>query len=195
MRLIWDDADSRLINYYKDRNVYRAEFNRPWIAERSFEFKKVDKTEKQENFTVEMEHKLYPVDGVPDYCNKFPAWPYIDSFSGFLLPPGMLVNTYFFCRFKSESESYVLGQYLEKAGTYKLNIKAVTGPVNGKFLLTANDQEKTVDLYSDSYIYKDIPLELNFLRGMNYIRLRPLDVRDKGSYFIIDKLEFELLEK
>lgn len=184
------EANQRLINYYKDRDVYQAEFNRPWIKEKSFEFKKVQKVSEQENFTIEMEHKLYPVDGIPDYCNKFPAWPYIDFYSGFLLPPEMLDEVYFFCRFKSLDQHYEFGQNVKKAGKYKVEIKTVSGPLSRRFLLTVGNQKKIINFYSKDYTYKNIPIELDFTKGFNYFKLQPLDIREGGNYFIIDKLEF-----
>jgi hypothetical protein len=78
---------------------------------------------------------------------------------------------------------------------YKVDIKAVTGPLSGEFVLTVNDQKKTVNLYSQDYRNRNITVELDFSEGLNYIRLQPLDIRAEESYFIIDKLEFTLLKK
>jgi hypothetical protein len=190
-----DSSNTALINYYKDRKVYKAIFKDEWYEKMPFKLHEVKEVSRSEKTVVEMENKSYPIDGVPDYCNKFPAWPSIDIYSGFELPIDTLKNTYFFCRFKSKEQFYTFGQYAEKEGTYKVNIKAAYGPVCGKFLLTIGSQEKIIDFYYHEYSYKELTIELYLKKGLNFIKLQPLNISKEGSYFILDKLEFELEKK
>lgn len=185
-----DSSNNRLADYYGDRDAYKAFFDK-----NKFSLKKASKLERNRKVIVEMEHKSYPVDGIPDYCNKYPFSNHIDLYSGFFLPPEVFNSTYFFCRFKTSDQFYEFGQSFKKSGHYKVDIKAVSGPLSGEFVLTVNDQKKTVNLYSQDYLNRNITVELDFSEGFNYIRLQPLDIRAEGSYFIIDKLEFTLLEK
>jgi len=187
-----DSSNANLINYYKDRKVYRAVFNKEWFEKMPFELHEIKIPEPSKKIVVEMENKSYPVEGVPDYCNTFPFWPHADPYSGFFLPQEMLTNTYFFCRFRSKDQFYTLGQYFKEAGNYKMTIKAVNGPVDGKFSIITGNQKRTVDFHSDRYHYKDIEIHFNFTEGLNYIKFIPIDIKKDGSYFIIDKLEFEL---
>jgi len=190
-----DSSNAALIDYYEDRKVYKAFFKDEWYEKMPFKLREVTKVFRSDKVIVEMENKSYPVDGVPDYCNKFPAWPSIDMYSGFKLPNDMLQNTYFFCRFRSKDQFYTFGQYVKNKGKYKVIIKAAYGPVGGKFQLTVGNQEKIIDLFSREYSNKDLTIELYLEKGMNFIKLQPLDIRKEGSYFILDKLEFELEEK
>lgn len=190
-----DDSNAALVDYYEDRKIYKANFKDEWYEDMPFELHEVKKVFQSEKITVEMEHKSYPVDGVPDYCNKFPAWPYIDMYSGFELPDDMMKDTYFFCRFRSEDQFYTFGQYIKNKGKYKVTVKAACGPVGGKFLLTVGEQERTVDLFAQEFSNKDITLEFYLKKGINFIKMQPLDILKNGSYFILDKLEFELEEK
>ena len=190
-----DSYNAVLADYYKNRKIYKVVFREEWYEDMPFEFQEVKELPVPEKMTVEMEHKSYPVEGIPDYCNKFPAWPNIDSYSGFELPQDMTDNTYFFCRFISEDQFYTFGQYVNKAGKYKITIKAVFGPVGTRFKLTSRNQEKILNFYLDEYDYKDLEIKLDFEKGLNFIKLQPLDIRKNGGYFIIDKLEFEPEEK
>jgi len=189
------DTNSQLISYYKNRKVYKAIFNPNPYSKMPPKLNEIKYHPPVNKITLEMENKSYPVEGIPDYCNKFPAWPYIDSYSGFLLPEKMLGNTYFFCRFISKDQFYTFGQYFEKTGTYKVTIKAAYGPVCRRFLLTVGNQKKIINFYYHEFSDKDLTIGLYLKKGINFIKLQPLDIRKEGSYFILDKLEFELEEK
>lgn len=183
--------NGRLMDYYPDRKFYRAFFNKQWFQTDDPEITPLERKDLHAGLHIEMESKKYPIDGIPDYCNKFPAWPYIDKYSGFTLDPSLTAGKqYYFCRFLNEGEFYSFGQYVPEEGTYTVNINALKTPYSGKFTITAGDSSETFDLFSSSVIYSTVNFDIFLKKGFNVITIRPDGPdRKRYRYFIIDSID------
>ena len=182
-------SNQSLMDYYKGKKFYWVAFNKdldvvPNIIE-------IKRDPSLKSVTTEMEHKSFPLDGAPDYCNKFPQYPeFVDQYSGFTLPDDMISGrVFFFCRFTESNQFYTFGQYFEKSGTYKVKITFAATPESGKFDLESGKFIKKLDFYSDKPHLENVEFEVFFEEGMNFIKLTP-DFEGKELYFIIDKFEF-----
>jgi hypothetical protein len=187
----------RLMNYYPDRKYYRALFNKQWFEHQPPEIVPLKKEDFPDIIHLEMENKKYPVDGIPDYCNKFPSWPYIDKYSGFNIDLSFTEGkAYYFCRFKDKTEFFTFGQYFENEGLYNVSINVLKTRQSSKFSFSSGPSSITIDLFNESDIYQTVEISMPFRKGMNFITIKPVDdPADSYSFFIIDSLDFKKVEK
>lgn len=184
-------ANQNLMDYYKGKRFYVAVFNlnedgkKPEIIE-------VKRDESVVAVTAEIDRKSYPIDGTPDYCNKFPQYPdFVNKYSGFTLPEDMLFNrVFFFCRFTESGQFYTFGQNFEKEGNYKVRITFAATPESGKFYVENGKSNKKVDFYSQNPQLKVSEFVMFFEKGMNFIKIVPDLEGKENTYFVIDKFEF-----
>ena len=182
-------SNQNLINYYKGKKFYWVVFNKDFdVLPNIIEIKRDPAITV---VTAEMEYKSYPLDGIPDYCNKFPQYPeFVDQYSGFTLPDEMVFGRiFFFCRFTESSQFYTFGEYFENSGNYKVKITFAATPESGKFDLEIGNFNKKLDFSSQTPHLESVEFEASFEKGMNFIKMIP-DFEGKGRYFIIDKFEF-----
>ena len=182
-------SNQNLMDYYKNKKFYSVTFN---INENRLpEINEITREPQITEITAEAEHKSYPLDGIPDYCNRFPQYPdFVNKYSGFTLPEELISGRiFFFCRFTESTQFYTFGQYFEKSGNYRVRITFAATPESGKFDLEIGTFTKKLDFFSDKPHLENVEFEVYFQKGMNFIRLIP-DFEGKGRYFIIDKFEF-----
>ncbi|HPS29560.1 MAG TPA: hypothetical protein PLZ43_04850, partial [bacterium] len=166
----------RLMNYYPDKKYYRAFFNEQRLENQPPEIVPLNKEDFPDIIHLKMENKKYPVDGIPDYCNKFPAWPYIDKYSGFNIESSFTDGkTYYFCRFKNKTEFFTFGQYFENEGLYSVMINVLKTPQSAKFSFSSGSSKKVVDFFNEFDIYQTVEISMPFKKGMNFITIRPVD--------------------
>lgn len=182
----------RLMNYYPDRSYYLANFNKEWFEEKLPEIIEIKKEDLPDIINVELEDKEWPLSGRPDYCNAYPAWEYIDHYSGFKLEPEQTIGKkYFFCRFINNDEHYSFGQHFETPGTYKVRITYAATPVGKKFRFSNGIESETVNFFNKTNEIKEIEFEMPFKKGLNILKIQPLNIPENSNgYFIIDKVEF-----
>ncbi len=187
-------SNQNLMDYYKGKKFYTALFSAG--AEKKPEIFEIHRDPSVSWVTAEAEYKNNPVDGAPDYCNKFPQYPdFVNKYSGFTLPEDMISGrVFFFCRFTEKSQFYTFGQNFEKEGNYKVRITFAATPESGKFYFETDKFSKKIDFYSQDSHLDSVEFDAFFKKGMNFIKLSP-DFNDKQQYFIIDKFEFFPSEK
>ncbi|MBR6422613.1 hypothetical protein IKS86_07880 [bacterium] len=187
-------SNQNLMDYYKGRKFYTAFFSAG--GEKKPEIFEIHRDPSVSWVTAEAEYKNNPVDGAPDYCNKFPQYPdFINKSSGFTLPEDMISKrVFFFCRFTEETQFYTFGQNFEKEGIYKVRITFAATPESGKFYFESGNFSKKIDFYSQESLLDSVEFDVFFKKGMNFIKLSP-DLNGRQHYFIIDKFEFFPSEK
>ena len=188
------ESNQKLMDYYKGRRFFWANFHREGDILHSKEPLELDLFEIFRDpaitkITVELEHKSYPIDGKPDYCNRYlQMGPIVNNYAGFSLPPefndGRL---YFFCRFTGTDQFYTFGQNFTTAGRFLTKVTFAAHPVGGKFEFRHNGSTHPIDFHSEHAEYKTVEFVEDIERGMNLFTLVP---KAAGSYFIIDKIEF-----
>lgn len=183
-------SNQNLMDYYKGKKFYIAvfqlnEYKKPEIIE-------IGRDESVSEITAEADKKSYPLDGTPDYCNKFPQFPdFTNKYSGFTLPKEMVSDTvFFFCRFTGADQFYTFGQYFEKEGNYRVRITFAATPESGKFYVESGKNSEKVDFYAQNAQLKTSEFRMFFEKGMNFIKLVPDLEGRENVYFIIDKFEF-----
>ena len=183
-------SNQNLMDYYKGKRFYVAFFSAD--EDKKPEIVEVNRDQSISWLTAEAEHKSYPVDGAPDYCNKFPQYPdFVNKYSGFTLPEDMLAGrVFFFCRFTNADQFYTFGQNFEKEGSYKVRITFAAAPESGKFYFENGNSREKVDFYSQDQRLETVEFDMTFKKGMNYIRIAPDFEGMEKVYFIIDKFEF-----
>ena len=183
-------ANQNLMDYYKGKKFYVAFFSAD--EDKKPEIVEINRDPSISWLTAEAEHKSYPLDGAPDYCNKFPQYPdFVNKYSGFSLPEDMLAGrVFFFCRFTKSDQFYTFGQYFEKEGNYKVRITFAAAPESGKFYVESGNAGKKVDFRSQNPRLETAELDLFFKKGMNFIKITPDFEGMEKVYFIIDKFEF-----
>ena len=187
-------SNQNLMDYYKNKKFYSVIFN---INENKLPIvNEITKDPQITEITAEAEHKSSPLDGAPDYCNKFPQYPdFVNKYSGFTLPEEMTSGrVFFFCRFTEGEQFYTFGQNFEKSGTYKVRITFAATPESGKFYLETGGYSKKLDFSSQERHLESTDLDVFFKKGMNFIKISP-DFEGKPEYFIIDKFEFFPVEQ
>ena len=182
-------SNQNLIDYYKGRKFYAAFFSDG--GEKKPEVFEIHRDPSISWVTAEAEYKNNPVDGAPDYCNKFPQYPdFVNKHSGFTLPEDMISErVFFFCRFTEKTQFYTFGQNFEKEGNYRVRITFAATPESGKFYFESGNLSKKIDFYSQNSHLESVEFDVFFKKGMNFIKLSP-DFNGKQQYFIIDKFEF-----
>ena len=182
-------SNQNLMDYYKGRKFYAAFFSTN--EDKKPEIIEINRDPSISWLTAEAEHKYIPVDGEPDYCNKFPQYPdFVDKYSGFTLPDAMISERIFlFCRFTVADQFYTLEQNFEKEGVYKVKITFAATPESGKFYFETGKFNKKIDFYSQNSHIDSVEFDVFFKKGMNFIKISPDFDRDH-NYFIIDKFEF-----
>ena len=182
-------SNQSLMDYYKGRKFYAAFFStnedkKPEIVE----INRYDSI----LISTEAEHKSYPVDSAPDYCNKFPQFPdFVNKYSGFTLPGEMVSGRiFFFCRFTDSTQFYTFGEYFEKEGSYKVSITFAAHPKSGRFYFKNGEFVKKLDFYSENPHLDKVEFDAFFKKGMNFITIVPEFEGNESTYFIIDKFEF-----
>ena len=187
-------SNQNLMDYYKGKKFYNAVFHAD--GEPKPEIFEIYRDPSISWVTAEAEYKNNPVDGVPDYCNKFPQYPdFVNKYSGFALPEDIVSGrVFFFCRFTDKTQFYTFGQNFEKEGDYKVRITFAATPESGKFYFESGKFNKKLDFYADKPHLDSVEFDVFFKKGMNFIRLSP-DFNGKQHYFIIDKFEFFPSEK
>ena len=183
------NSDQNLMDYYKGKKFYTLVFDPE--AKKIPEITEIKRDKSINVVTAEMEHKIYPVDGTPDYCNIFPQYPFfINQYAGFILPPEIFSDrSFFFCRFTSADQFYTFGQNFEKAGNYKVRITFAATPESGKFYFETGKFSKKIDFSSQNSHLDTVEFDVFLKKGMNFIKLSP-DFEGKQNYFIINKFEF-----
>ena len=187
-------SNQNLMDYYKNKKFYSLVFN---INENRLpEINEITREPRITEITAEAEHKSSPLDGTPDYCNKFPQYPdFVNKYSGFTLPEELTSGRiFFFCRFTENTQFYTFGQHFEKSGNYKVRITFAATPESGKFDFESKNFNKKLDFYSAKPHLESVEFEAFFEKGMNLMKLTP-DFGEKSQYFIIDKFEFFPLEQ
>ncbi|MBO4699386.1 hypothetical protein J5690_07240 [bacterium] len=182
-------SNQSLMNYYKNKKFYSVAFN---INENTLPvINEITREPNITEITAEAEHKSYPVDGTPDYCNKFPQYPdFVNKYSGFSLPQELVSGrVFFFCKFTESTQFYTFGQHFEKSGNYKVRITFAATPESGKFDFESGKFSRKLDFYSANPRLGSLEFEAFFEKGMNFIKLTP-GFEGKSQYFIIDKFEF-----
>lgn len=187
-------SNQALMDYYKNKKAYLVVFN--INGSELPEIIGLDRDPSVSQLTAEAEDKSYPLDGAPDYCNKFPQYPdFANKYSGFTLPDDMVSGrVFFFCRFTEGSQFYTFGEYFEKEGTYKVRITFAATPESGGFYFETGDFSRKIALYSEERHLDTAEFDVFFEKGMNFIKLSP-DFEGRPEYFIIDKFEFFPLEQ
>lgn len=188
------ESNQKLMDYYKGRRFFWANFHREGDILHSKEPLELDLFEIFRDpaitkITVELEHKSYPIDGKPDYCNRYlQMGPIVNNYAGFALPPefndGRL---YFFCRFTGTDQFYTFGQNFTTAGRFLTKVTFAAHPVGGKFEFRHNGSTHPIDFHSEHAEYKTIEFVEDIKQGLNLFTFLP---KAAGSYFIIDKIEF-----
>lgn len=183
--------NGRLMDYFPGKKFYRVFYNRPWYEKNDPEITQLERKNIPEILHIELESKKYPVEGIPDYCNKFPAWPYIDKYSGFTLDISLTAGKqYYFCRFKNNDEFYTFGQYIPAEGKYLVSVNALKTPFSGKFTISSGNNSGTLDLFSSSDIYDTVKFEMYLKKGFNLIKIKPDQTGGpEYRYFIIDSID------
>jgi len=191
-----DKSNERLMHYYSGRKFYKALFAKEWHQTVPPEIRPVRNVFSVDRLRVRMIDKLYPVDGVPDYCGIYPRRTWIDKYSGFVIPDEIAGHTkFFFCRFTDFSQKYTFGQYIEYGGMYELEIHGAQIPFGGKFKISVEDLHDTIDFYNDTPKLFIHDTEFNLKHGMNFITIEPYsDVAGDGKYFIIDSIVFKKIQ-
>lgn len=182
-------SNQSLMNYYKNKKFYSVAFD---INENRLpEINEMTRDPNITEITTEAEHKSYPLDGAPDYCNKFPQYPdFVNKYSGFTLPEELVSgHIFFFCRFTESNQFYTFGEYFENSGNYKVRITFAATPESGKFDFESGKFSKKLDFYSAKPHLESVEFEAFFEKGMNFMKITP-DLEGKSRYFIIDKFEF-----
>ena len=187
-------SNQNLMDYYKGRKFYTALFSAN--GEKKPEIFEIHRDPSISWITAEAEYKNNPVDGAPDYCNKYPQYPaFVNKYSGFTLPEDMISKrVFFFCRFTEKTQFYTFGQNFEKEGNYKVKITFAATPESGNFYFESGNFTKKIDFYSQESLLDSVEFDAFFKKGMNFIKLSP-DLNGKPHYFIIDKFEFFPSEK
>ena len=183
-------SNQNLMDYYKGKKFYIAVFRSDEAQKPEIIEMKRDKSVLE--ITAEADKKSYPVDGTPDYCNKFPQFPdFVNRYSGFTLPQEMISDRiFFFCRFTEADQFYTFGQYFEEEGNYKVKITFAATPESGKFYFESGGNSRKVDFYSQDPQLKVSEFRMSFKKGMNFIKLVPDPEGKESIYFVIDKFEF-----
>lgn len=183
-------SNQNLMDYYKGRKFYAAFFSTN--EDKKPEIVEINRDDSISFILTEAEHKSYPVDGAPDYCNKFPQFPdFVNKYSGFTLPEDMISNRiFFFCRFTDAEQFYTFGQYFEKGGRYKVKITFAATPESGKFYFESGNFSEKVDFHSREPQPGTSEFVMSFEKGMNFIKIVPDMEGRENVYFIIDKYEF-----
>ena len=182
-------SNQNLMDYYKGKKFYTALFSAG--GEKKPEIFEIHRDPSISWVTAEAEYKNNPVDGAPDYCNKFPQYPaFVNKYSGITLPEDMISKrVFFFCRFTEASQFYTFEQNFEKEGTYKVKITFAATPESGKFYFETGNFSKKIDFFSQESLLDTVEFDAFFKKGMNFIKLSP-DFNANLQYFIIDKFEF-----
>lgn len=182
-------SNQNLMDYYKGRKFYTALFRNG--GDKKPEIFEIHRDPSVSWVTAEAEYKNNPVNGAPDYCNKFPQYPdFVNKYAGFTLPEDVVSErVFFFCRFTEKSQFYTFGQNFEKEGNYKVRITFAATPESGKFYFESGNFSKKIDFYSQNRHLDSVEFDVSFKKGMNFIKLSP-DLNAKPHYFIIDKFEF-----
>ena len=183
-------ANQNLMDYYKGKKFYAAFFD--MNGGKKPEIVGIKRDESVVAVTAELDRKSYPLEGTPDYCNKFPQFPdFTNKYAGFTLPEEMVSGrVFFFCRFTDADQFYTFGQYFEKEGSYKVRITFAATPESGEFYFESGNSTEKVDFYSQNPQLKVSEFMMSFEKGMNFIKLVPDFKKNAATYFIIDKIEF-----
>jgi hypothetical protein len=193
-----DVSNQRLANYYSGRTFFRAHFDKEW-----YEYKPpviiplhYDSNKNPEKITVKMYEKAYPVDGVPDYCGYYPAWDYLDKYSGFTVSKEFLGNRkVLFCRFSDYSQHYTFGQNFESEGIYSVKVIGVSVPEGVEFEMVSENLFLDMDFHGKVNGHKVFDTKFYFKKGFNLITIKPKQkVVPEGGYFVIDSIIFEKLK-
>jgi len=188
--------NSALMHYYapQGRKFYRARYEKIENNERPPEITPLTDIELPPNYVVtELEDKLYPLTGAPDYCNRYPNRPDLDRYSA-LPPPGELGIGFskgaLFCRFTAPGQFYDLGQHLAVAGRYSVEFVGVTGPVMGAFRVLIDGREAgRIDFTGERYEKVTRRIDADLEAGSHRIRLEP-ETSGREVYFLLDLVEF-----
>ena len=183
------NSNQNLMDYYKGKKFYSIVFDPG--TDKLPEIREIKRDESINFVTAEMEEKSYPLDGIPDYCNRFLQSPfYHNKYSGFMLPEEVIYGRlFFFCRFTAADQFYTFGQYFEKEGRYWMKITFAATPESGKFYFETGNFSRKLDFYSVTPHLETMEFDVFFKKGMNFIKLSP-DFDGRPEYFIIDKIEF-----
>lgn len=188
------ESNQKLMDYYKGRRFFWANFHREGDILHSKEPLELDVSEifrdpAVTKVTVELEHKSYPIDGKPDYCNRYlQMGPIVNNYAGFSLPPELNEGRlYFFCKFTATDQFYTFGQNFTASGRYLARVTFAAHPVGGKFEFRHGDSTHLIDFHSEGIELKTVEFIENIEEGMNLFTLLP---KSPDTYFIIDKFEF-----
>jgi len=188
------ESNQKLMDYYKGRRFFWANFHREGDILHSKEPLELDVIEIFRNpditkVTVELEHKSYPIDGKPDYCNRYlQMGPIVNDYAGFSLPPELNEGRlYFFCRFSGTDQFYTFGQTFTTSGRYLARVTFAAHPVGGEIEFRHKASTHLIDFHSERAELKTVEFIQDIEQGMNLFTLSP---KAAGSYFIIDKIEF-----
>jgi hypothetical protein len=147
-----------------------------------------------------MENKFYPLNmqNIPDYCDFFPVRQEIMQYTNLKISNFLKFSNYkaLMCRFKTNKQKYVFGQYVNKTGEYIFEITLVKGFQMTNFTLTVNKQKFLFEMNDDApkrlvTISKKIELK----KGFNLFTIQPKTIKNKEKFFLIDKYELKYKNK
>ena len=188
--------NSALMHYYaaRGRAFYHARYEKIENNELPPVITTIAHTELPPNYVVaEMEDKLYPLTGAPDYCNRYPNRPDLDRYSA-LPPPGELgigfSKAALFCRFRAPDEYYDMDQHLAVAGRYSVEFVGVSGPAMGAFRVMIDGRPAgNIDFTGEKYEKVTRRIDAHLAAGLHRIRLEP-QTTGRDVYFLLDLVEF-----
>ncbi len=187
--------NQRLFPYYPDRNFYIARFEKDDKNVDPPVISKLDVETHPGIMRIHMEHKKYPIQGAPDYCNVFPERSFLDEYISISPPYHAIAHDQelFFCRFASKAQFYTFGQYFYISGSYKITISALTGEKMGVFDLYVDDAPvcSTDFTTTDQHRMENFICSSHIEKGLRKIKLKPSESAGRfPHYFFIDYIDF-----
>lgn len=183
----------RMMFAYPERDFYMATFKKPFHNTEVPEIKKLEKEIDTGEIHIEMEDKSLPLKGVPDYCQLFPGRPFVSKFLEIEPPYKFLIKdqVLFFCRFKEMEQFYTFAQKFNFSGSYKMVIRALTGPEMGNFrLFLDNNFAGYIRLNNKEEKMDETYLDITIEKGFRFFRIEPEALVSTYNYFFIDYIDF-----
>ena len=193
VRDLGETQNRRIMFEYPGRKYYWAVFKKLNHNDELPEITELTPPVDTGEMLVELEGKMYPLTGSPDFCNIFPERPYLDVYLE-MIPPYEYISHYqflMFCRFVNTDQYYDFKQKFTKSGDYEVTVKGLQGIEMGNFDLFIDGEKVTeLDFHDETKKMAEITFKAHFEKGMHDFRLVPRELVSKYNYFMIDSFHF-----
>ena len=191
-RDLGEEENTALMTRFPTRKFYRAKWEK-WKLTRTEppQIAPIKKTIAVDHIFVEIEQKSYPLACRPDWCNTFPDKAVLNRFMP-IPPPYKLPfsnNKGWYCRLKQD-QCYDFGQYIPSDGEWKMEIRLLTGPQMGTFVLTVDGKPfDTLNMNNGEYRKKSHHVTIRLSKGFHIFALTSKQKKD--TFFMLDFVVFD----